>query len=64
MEWAEADIDIAWVPGAFELPFISKKLVDTGKYDAVIGLGTVIEVQPLIMIMYVMKRLKELLRLR
>ena len=38
----EEDIDIAWVPGAFELPLIAKKLVNTGKYDAVIGLGTVI----------------------
>ncbi len=39
---AEADIDIAWVPGAFEIPFAAKKMVDTGKYDAVITLGTVI----------------------
>ena len=38
----EDDVDIAWVPGAFELPLIAKKLVNTGKYDAVIGLGTVI----------------------
>lgn len=38
----EDNVDIAWVPGAFELPLISKKLVNTGKYDAVIGLGTVI----------------------
>ena len=38
----EADIDVAWVPGAFELPLVAKKLVDTGKYDAVITLGTVI----------------------
>ncbi|AOH53224.1 6,7-dimethyl-8-ribityllumazine synthase [Peribacillus muralis] len=38
----EKDVDIAWVPGAFELPLIAKKLVNTGKYDAVIGLGTVI----------------------
>ncbi|KON67531.1 6,7-dimethyl-8-ribityllumazine synthase [Peribacillus butanolivorans] len=38
----ENDVDIAWVPGAFELPLIAKKLVNTGKYDAVIGLGTVI----------------------
>ena len=36
----ENDVDIAWVPGAFELPLIAKKLVNTGKYDAVIGLGT------------------------
>src|SRR6476620_1586062 len=38
----EADVDVAWVPGAFELPLIAQKLVNTGKYDAVIGLGTVI----------------------
>lgn len=38
----EDNVDIAWVPGAFELPLIAKKLVNTGKYDAVIGLGTVI----------------------
>ncbi|MCM3763274.1 6,7-dimethyl-8-ribityllumazine synthase [Alkalihalobacillus oceani] len=38
----EKDIDIAWVPGAFEIPFAAKKLLDTGKYDAVITLGTVI----------------------
>ncbi|NEU31025.1 6,7-dimethyl-8-ribityllumazine synthase [bacterium LRH843] len=38
----EADIDIAWVPGAFEIPFAAKKMVETDKYDAVITLGTVI----------------------
>ncbi|MFJ8246501.1 6,7-dimethyl-8-ribityllumazine synthase [Peribacillus asahii] len=38
----ETDIDVAWVPGAFEIPLIAKKLVETGKYDAIIGLGTVI----------------------
>lgn len=38
----DADIDIAWVPGAFEIPFISKKLAESKKYDAIIGLGTVI----------------------
>ncbi|MCP1145965.1 6,7-dimethyl-8-ribityllumazine synthase [Lysinibacillus endophyticus] len=38
----EENIDIAWVPGAFEVPFISKQMVKTGNYDAVIGLGTVI----------------------
>ncbi|WP_100407125.1 6,7-dimethyl-8-ribityllumazine synthase [Bacillus solitudinis] len=38
----EADIDVAWVPGAFEIPFAAKKMVDSGKYDAVITLGTVI----------------------
>lgn len=39
---AEDNIDIAWVPGAFEVPFIAKKMAETKKYDAVIGLGTVI----------------------
>lgn len=38
----EADIDIAWVPGAFEIPLIAKKMADSSKYDAVITLGTVI----------------------
>lgn len=36
------DIDVVWVPGAFEVPFLMKQLVETKKYDAVIGLGTVI----------------------
>ncbi|MBQ0078312.1 MAG: 6,7-dimethyl-8-ribityllumazine synthase [Eubacterium sp.] len=36
------DIDIAWVPGAFETPLIAKKMAESGKYDAVICLGAVI----------------------
>ncbi|WP_144510115.1 6,7-dimethyl-8-ribityllumazine synthase [Bacillus sp. FJAT-22090] len=39
---AEENVDIAWVPGAFEVPFIAKKMAETKKYDAIIGLGTVI----------------------
>lgn len=39
---SEDDIDVAWVPGAFEVPFIAKKMAGTQKYDAIIGLGTVI----------------------
>ncbi|MCF6408288.1 6,7-dimethyl-8-ribityllumazine synthase [Pseudalkalibacillus salsuginis] len=38
----EQDIDVAWVPGAFEIPLIAKKMVESDKYDAVITLGTVI----------------------
>lgn len=38
----EEDIDLAWVPGAFEIPLIAKKMADSGKYDAVICLGAVI----------------------
>ena len=41
-EVAEEDITTAWVPGAFEIPVIAKKMADSGKYDAVICLGAVI----------------------
>lgn len=37
------DIEIAWVPGAFEIPLIAKKMAKSGKYDAVICLGAVIK---------------------
>ncbi|MGN7386526.1 6,7-dimethyl-8-ribityllumazine synthase [Sporosarcina sp. SAFN-015] len=36
------DIEIAWVPGAFEIPLIAKRMAASKKYDAVITLGTVI----------------------
>ena len=39
---AEENIDLAWVPGAFETPLIAQKMAETGKYDAVICLGAVI----------------------
>ena len=39
---SEENIDVAWVPGAFEIPLICEKMVKTEKYDAVIALGTVI----------------------
>ena len=38
----EENIDLAWVPGAFELPFAAKKMALSGKYNAVICLGAVI----------------------
>lgn len=38
----EADIDVARVPGAFEIPLIAKKMATTQKYDAIICLGVVI----------------------
>ena len=37
------DVDIAWVPGAFEIPLIAQKMAKSGKYDAVICLGAVIK---------------------
>lgn len=41
-EVGEGDIDIAWVPGAFEIPLIASKMAKSAKYDAVICLGAVI----------------------
>jgi len=39
----EDNIEIAWAPGAFEIPLIAKKMAGTGKYGAVICLGAVIK---------------------
>ena len=41
-ETADSDIDVAWVPGAFEIPVVAKKMAESGKYDAVLCLGAVI----------------------
>lgn len=39
---AEESIDVAWVPGAFEIPLVAKRLAESGRYDAVVCLGAVI----------------------
>ncbi|TPF96981.1 6,7-dimethyl-8-ribityllumazine synthase [Bifidobacterium sp. UTCIF-39] len=39
---ADSDIDVAWVPGSFEIPIAAKRMVNTGRYDAVICLGAII----------------------
>ena len=39
---ADEDVDVAWVPGAFEIPAVAQRLAETGRYDAVICLGAVI----------------------
>lgn len=39
---SEEEVEVAWVPGAFEIPLIAQKMASTGKYDAVITLGAVI----------------------
>ena len=39
---ADDDVDLAWVPGAFEIPLVARRLATTGRYDAVICLGAVI----------------------
>lgn len=39
---SEDDIEISWVPGAFEIPLIAKQMAQSGKYDAIVSLGAVI----------------------
>lgn len=41
-EVEDDNISVAWVPGAFEIPLVAKKMTQSGKYDAVICLGAVI----------------------
>lgn len=41
----EENIEVAWVPGAFEIPLVAKRMASTNKYDAVICLGAVIRGQ-------------------
>lgn len=36
------DLDVAWVPGAFEIPQAARRLAESGRYDAVVTLGSVI----------------------
>ena len=38
----EEDIDVAWTPGAFEIPLIAKKMAQSGRYNAILCLGAVI----------------------
>jgi len=39
---SEENIEMAWVPGSFEIPLVAKKFAESGKYDAIITLGAVI----------------------
>lgn len=41
-EVAEADIEVAWTPGSFEIPLAAQKMAESKKYDAVICLGAII----------------------
>ncbi len=38
----EQDVEIAWVPGAFEIPLVARRMVSLGRFDAVVCLGAVI----------------------
>ena len=40
---SEENIDVAWAPGAFEIPLVAKKMAKSDKYDAIICLGAVIK---------------------
>lgn len=39
---AEQQIDVAWVPGSFEIPLVCRRMAGSGRYDALIALGAVI----------------------
>jgi 6,7-dimethyl-8-ribityllumazine synthase len=39
---ADADVDVAWVPGSFELPLAAQRLAQTGRYAGVIAIGAVV----------------------
>lgn len=39
----EEELDVIWVPGAFELPLVAKKMAQTRKYDAILCLGAVLQ---------------------
>lgn len=51
----EEDVTVAWVPGAFEIPVVAKKMAKSGKYDAVICLAPLSVEQQATMITYVTK---------
>lgn len=42
---AEDDIELAWVPGAYELPVVTRRLADTGRFDALVALACVVRGQ-------------------
>lgn len=37
------DVEVAWVPGSFEIPFVARRMACSGRYDAVVALGVVIQ---------------------
>lgn len=39
---AADDVDVAWVPGGFEIPLVAKQMAASGRYDAVVALGVII----------------------
>lgn len=39
---AADDVDVAWVPGGFEIPLVAKQMASSGRYDAIVALGVII----------------------
>jgi 6,7-dimethyl-8-ribityllumazine synthase len=42
---ADDDLELAWVPGAYEIPLIARRLADSGRFDAIVALGCVVRGQ-------------------
>ncbi len=42
---ADDDIELAWVPGSFEIPVVARRLADSGRFDAIVALGCVVRGQ-------------------
>ncbi len=42
---ADDDIELAWVPGSFEIPVVARRLADSGRVDAIVALGAVVRGQ-------------------
>jgi 6,7-dimethyl-8-ribityllumazine synthase len=42
---ADDDVELAWVPGAFEIPVVARRLADSGRFDAIVALGCVVRGQ-------------------
>lgn len=42
---ADDDIELAWVPGAYELPVVTRRLADTGRFDGLVALACVVRGQ-------------------
>lgn len=42
---ADDDVELAWVPGAYEIPLVARKLAESGRFDAIVALGCVVRGQ-------------------
>lgn len=42
---ADDDLELAWVPGAYEIPLVARRLAESGRFDAIVALGCIIRGQ-------------------